>query len=121
LLLTADPVAQVGVDKSLQQLGVELVVVDQGGEAVAQGIPDMPDEGTVLEQLAVPGEKLLPQPGLQCLARVIGALQQRGQDVVGLPSREEKSRSNKSELVNRYPGILTPCARQGRERRPKSD
>ena len=44
LLLAADPVAQVGVDQGLQQLGVELVVVDQGREAVTQAIPDVPDE-----------------------------------------------------------------------------
>ncbi len=59
------------------------MVVDQGREAALQAIPDVPDEGTVLKQLAVLGEELLPQPGLQCFARVIGALQQRGQGVIG--------------------------------------
>jgi len=43
----ADPVAQVGVDQGLQQLGVELVIVDKGGETVAQAIPDVPDERAV--------------------------------------------------------------------------
>jgi hypothetical protein len=51
LLLAADPIAQVSIDEGLQQFGVELVVVDQGGESVAQAIPDVPDEGAVLEQL----------------------------------------------------------------------
>ena len=63
------------------KLGVELVVVDQGREAVTQTIPDVPDEGTVLEQLAVLGEELLPQPGLQRLARVLGAFEQLDQGV----------------------------------------
>ena len=59
LLLAADPVAEVGVDQGFQQLGVEFVVVDQGGEAVAQSIPDVPDEGSMLEQLAVLGEEFI--------------------------------------------------------------
>ena len=61
---------------------VELVVVDQRGEAVAQAVPDVPDEGAVLEELAVLGEELLPQPGFQRLAGVIGAVQQLRQRVV---------------------------------------
>ena len=111
LLLTADPVAQVGVDQGFQQLGVELVVVDQGGEAVAQAIPDVPDEGTVLEQFAVLGEELLPQPGLQCFACVIGAFQQLRQGVVGpgiaIGGGQQVSRRSEAEASPRTGGMQT--------------
>src|SRR5690606_18406784 len=65
LLLAADPVTQVGVDQGFQILAVQLVVVDQGREAIRQAVPDMPDEGAVLEEFAVLGEELVPQPGFQ--------------------------------------------------------
>ncbi len=48
-LALADPVAEVGVDEFLQVLFVEQVVVDQGAEAVFAAIPDMPEEGPVVE------------------------------------------------------------------------
>ena len=57
--LAGDPVAQVAVGEGLQAaaalavLGGELVVVDQGVEAVLAAVPDVPDEGPVVEELAV--------------------------------------------------------------------
>jgi len=71
LFLAVDPVPQIGVDQGFQVLGVQLVVVDQGGKAILQPIPDMPDKGPVLEQLAVLDEKFIPEPGFQGLAGMI--------------------------------------------------
>ena len=42
-----------------QQLGVELVIVDQHRETILQPVPNVPDEGTVVEQLAVLREELV--------------------------------------------------------------
>jgi len=44
ILLASNPVAQVGVDQSFEVLAVELMVVDQDREPVAQPVPDVPDE-----------------------------------------------------------------------------
>ena len=59
LLLAADPVAEVGVNQRFQQLGIEFVVVDQDCEAIGQTVPNMPDEGTLLEHFAVLGKKFI--------------------------------------------------------------
>lgn len=57
-LLVADPGIQVGVDQPFQSVAVELVIVDQGAKAVLEAIPDLPDKGAVMEQLAVLLENL---------------------------------------------------------------
>src|SRR3954453_8639395 len=62
LLLACDPIADVGIGELLQQALVELVVVDQSREAVAAAIPDMPDEGAVVEQPAMLLEEAVAQP-----------------------------------------------------------
>src|SRR5690606_8859450 len=67
-LLGTDPVAQVGVDQAFQAGLVELVVVNQYAEAVFEAVPDMPDKGPVLEQLAVLLEELVAQPEAEGLA-----------------------------------------------------
>src|SRR5690606_12895739 len=66
-LLGTDPVAQVGVDQAFQAGLVELVVVNQYAEAVFEAVPDVPDKGPVLEQLAVLLEELVAQPETQRL------------------------------------------------------
>ncbi|MPM04011.1 hypothetical protein SDC9_50278 [bioreactor metagenome] len=83
LFLTVDPVAQVGVDQGFHLFSVEPVIVDQDREAVPQSVPDMPNERTVLEEPAVLGEELFPQPSFQGFAGVVGIFQQLGQDVAG--------------------------------------
>ena len=56
-LLACDPVAQVGVDQRAEQLGVEFVIVDQGGKTIGLAVPDVPDKGALLEELAMLAEK----------------------------------------------------------------
>ena len=59
LLLAVDPIAHIGVDKGLQILAVELVVIDQHRKSIWQAVPNMPDEGAVMKELAVLGEELI--------------------------------------------------------------
>ena len=49
LCLAADPVPQVGINQGFQVFMVEFMVVHQSGKAVVQAVPDMPDEGAVVE------------------------------------------------------------------------
>ena len=64
ILLAIDPVAQVGEGELIQGFaalaigGRQLVIVHQGAEAIDMAIPDLPDEGPTLGQLAVFAEKL---------------------------------------------------------------
>ena len=66
--LTVDPVAEIGVDQLLERplaltvRGGETVVVDERMEAVSPTVPDMPDEGTLLENRAVLCEESVAQP-----------------------------------------------------------
>ena len=76
-----DPVTEIGVDQGFQVLVVQLVVVDENGKAVGQTVPDMPDKGAVMEELAVLGKELVPQPGFQGLALVICCGKQGVEDV----------------------------------------
>ena len=61
--LAVDPVAEIGIDQLFQHppaiaiRGGEAVVVDQRVETVAPAIPDVPDEGSVVEQFTMLGEK----------------------------------------------------------------
>ena len=73
------------MDEALQVPGIELVVVHQGAEAVLESVPDMPDEGAVLEAPGVLLEELVAQPDVQVLAGAVGVGQQLGQDA-GLPT-----------------------------------
>ena len=72
--LSVDPVAEIGVDQLLKRApafavwGREAMVVDQRVEAVAPPIPDMPDEGALMEQLAMLGEEAVAQPIIERLA-----------------------------------------------------
>ena len=63
------------MDEALQVLGVQLVVVDQRAKAVFLAVPDMPDEGAMLEALGVLLKELLAQPDSQPLARAVGLRQ----------------------------------------------
>src|SRR5262245_20572444 len=51
--LRVNPVLQTGVGQVLQQLVVEFVVVHEAGKAVSTAVPDVPDEWTMVEKLAV--------------------------------------------------------------------
>ena len=51
---------------------VQLVIVHQGVEAVFLAVPEMPEEGAAVEEGAVLGEEVIPQPVLQ--AGFAGAL-----------------------------------------------
>jgi hypothetical protein len=57
------------------------VVVDRHRKTVMQAVPDLPDEGAMLEELAVLDEKPVPQLALQGFARVVGCFQQLGKPV----------------------------------------
>ena len=74
--LKADPIAQVCVDEFVEAGGIQFVVVDQSREAVFAAIPDVPEERTVVEQSAVLGKEIIPQPLLEALARRAGCRQQ---------------------------------------------
>ena len=98
-LLAADPVAEVGVGELLQ-IGVgELVVVHQRAEAALVAVPDVPDEGTMVEQRAVLLEELVAQPVFQRLAGVAA---------LG-PSRSSSTRWRSNPCRRR-------CARSSRSR-----
>ena len=76
--LAVDPVAEIGVDQLLQRPPAfavrrgEAVVVDERVEAVAPPVPDVPDEGTLMEQLAMLLEEAVAQPVVERLAGVAG-------------------------------------------------
>ena len=65
LILLANPVAQVAVGQLLQGGMIELVLIDQDVEAIGTAIPEMPDEGAVVEKLGVLLKKFVTQPVLQ--------------------------------------------------------
>ena len=60
--LLLDPVAEIAVGQLLQGRVVEPVVVDQGMEAIGAAVPEVPDEGAVVEELGVLLEELVAQP-----------------------------------------------------------
>src|SRR5271166_6044429 len=61
-LLAADPIAEVGVGE-LFEIGVgELVIVQQLAEAVLVAVPEVPEEGTMVEERAMLLKKLVSQP-----------------------------------------------------------
>ena len=79
--LALDPVTQQRVGEPLEPGAVEAVVVAEDAEAVLAAIPDVPDEGTVVEELGVLGEEVVAQPVVEVLAGRAGlgeeALEQR--------------------------------------------
>ena len=79
--LPGDPVAQVAVGQGFQKTAAsavvlrQLVIVDQGVETVAfAAVPDMPDERTMMDQLAVLFEEAVAQPVVE--ARAAGPREQ---------------------------------------------
>ena len=58
--LGSDPVAEVAVGELLQRGPVERVVEDKG--AVLPAVPDVPDEGAIVEPLEVLGEEPVAEP-----------------------------------------------------------
>ena len=66
-LLTANPISEVGIGQ-LFQIGVgELVIVDQRAKPALVAVPDLPDEGAMLEERTVLIEKLVSKPIFQRL------------------------------------------------------
>ena len=69
-LLARDPVSEMAVGQRLERAATlavrtgEAVVVHQRVETVAAAIPDVPDEGTLVEELAVLLEETVAQPCL---------------------------------------------------------
>ena len=57
---------------------VELVVVDQRVEAIRAAVPEVPDEGAVVEELGVLLEELIAQPFFECFG--FAALESGGGD-----------------------------------------
>src|SRR3984885_6242748 len=74
--LPVDPVAEIGVDQFFERppaLAVgcgEPVVIDQRMEAVSPPVPDVPDEGALMEQLTVLLEESVTQPIVRRLAGI---------------------------------------------------
>src|SRR5450755_3084280 len=68
-LLRCNPRAEIGIDQPLKAGGIEAVIVDEGREAIAQAIPDMPDERAIVEELAVLCKKAVAQPEREAFAR----------------------------------------------------
>ncbi len=60
--LLLDPVAQVAIGQLLQGGVVELMVVDEGVEAIGAAVPEVPDKGTVVEEFGVLLEELATLP-----------------------------------------------------------
>lgn len=69
--LPLDPVAEVGVGESFESASPvtvragKLMVVHEGVKAILSAIPDVPDEGTVMKELAVFLEELLSKPSFE--------------------------------------------------------
>jgi hypothetical protein len=57
--LVVNPVTEVGVGQLFQGGVIELVRVDQYMETIGTAVPEMPDEGTVVEELGVLPEKFI--------------------------------------------------------------
>lgn len=143
VLLTGDPVAEVAVGEGFQQPPAiafgKLVVVDQSMETIAlAAIPDVPDEGAVVEQLAVLFEELVAQPVFEALfaclseefgedavvpaslslreragVRVVGGAQQFQQPLGSGPLAAHRGDADNAvlilEAIQRL-GFLHPCA-----------
>ena len=62
--LVVDPVAEVGVGEFLERSVVEAVIVHEHAEAVLAAVPEVPEEGAVVEELAVLVEEFIAQPVL---------------------------------------------------------
>ena len=92
--LAVDPVAEIGVDQLLQRPPAfavrcsEAVVVDQRMEAVASPVPDVPDEGSLVEQLTVLLEEAVAQPVVERFADVTG-FSQKARELRGRPVSAE--------------------------------
>ena len=76
LPLPADPVAQIGVDQGFEVFAVEFMVVDQGRKAVGQAVPELPNEGAMVEELTVLDKKFVSEPVLQGFTGAIDGGQQ---------------------------------------------
>ncbi len=69
--LEPDPVVQVGVGERFEGASAlpvgtrKPMIVDEGMESVQAPVPDVPDEGAVMEQLAVLGEELVAKPDFE--------------------------------------------------------
>ena len=69
-LLAINPVSQVGEGELIQGFATlamgccQLVIVHQSAETIGIAIPDLPDEGTAVEQLAVLAEEGTSQPSV---------------------------------------------------------
>lgn len=74
--LAADPVAEIGVDQTFEVLVIEPMVIHQGTETVFQAVPDVPDEGAVVEAPGVLLEEFLAQPDVQRFAGAVGVGEQ---------------------------------------------
>lgn len=70
-LLAANPIAEVGEGELLQTGVGELVIVHQRAETVLETVPDVPDEGAMMEERAMLLEESVAQPVLQRSAGVI--------------------------------------------------
>ena len=71
------------------------MVVDERREAVLPAVPDVPDEGAILEHLAVRLEELVAKPGVE-----IGLLRARGcKELAGTPRRPGRSIGASEELL----------------------
>ena len=74
---------------------IEPVVVDERREAVLAAVPDVPDEGAILEHLAVRLEELVAKPGVE-----IRLLRARGcKELAGTRRRPGRSIGASEELL----------------------
>src|SRR5262245_29304035 len=80
LALAGDPVAEHRVRVTFEEHAVQLVVVDEGGETVPPPpVPDVPDEGALVEELAVLLEEAVAQPVLERLTAESHRIEEGGQ------------------------------------------
>ena len=103
-----DPVAEIGIDQLLKRAPPfavrrgEAVIVDQRMKAVAPPVPDVPNEGTLMEQLTVLCEEPVAQPVVQRLAWAARVCEQSRQFCRRPLPAEGFRQDNREPLLGRH-------------------
>ena len=115
MFLLLDPVAEIRVREGREQSPTrtagrsELVVVDQGVEAILAAIPDVPDKRPMVKQHAVFFEEALSQPEIQVAVGLDAAGAQQGQQPVRRRSFATHGRdANNTILVGELEVFVAP-------------
>lgn len=93
------------MSKVVEEFSVQLVVVDQCRKAISQTVPNVPDEGTLVEQVYVLSKETITQPGFQALASVTGIIQLAAEHI-GTPLTAVSIRQQVQQSIGR-PGFTS--------------